>query len=243
MVDFMNSVRYRLNVWSDWSLASTTKHEQRVSWSMINTKPLVNRIRIHSLNSAVNFQSRKVPTYIIMAKINSKVTSKPSISKASEIKSSLNTTMKKMRKRVTFKGAPNTGGSKSSSAFNVAGLRASLLALDKTCTGMKPYFKKTKNKLFPGRTKTPNSSPVQSNRTSPRSRIEEVDERIERSQYLFYPGEWMCDRCGWKAYNKHWCSKLTDDDKIFLRQSKVEQGKDDEGADKVADQLASLAME
>ena len=178
-----------------------------------------------------------------MAKTNSKVTSKPSISKASEIKSSLNTTMKKMRKRVTFKGAPNTSGSKSSSTFNVASLRSSIFALDKTCTGIKPYFKKTTKKLFPG-LKTPNSSPVQSNRTSPRSRIEEVDERFERSQYLFYPGEWMCDRCGWKAYNKHWCSRLTDDDKILLRQSKtLEQGKDDEGADRVADQLASLAME
>ena len=50
MVGFMNSVRYRLNMWSDWSLASTTEHGQRESSFVINTQPLVNLIRIQSLS-------------------------------------------------------------------------------------------------------------------------------------------------------------------------------------------------
>ena len=175
-----------------------------------------------------------------MTKTKSKVTTNATMSKAAEIKTSLNTTMKKMRKRVTFKGAPNTSGTKSSSAFNVASLRASLLAIDKT--SIKPYFKRTSNKLFPGKTKAPNSSPILSAKTSPRSRIQEIDEKIEKPEFLFYPGDWICDRCGWRAYNRHWCSRLTDDDKMLLRQSKSSKQENEDPND-VADQFAALAME
>ena len=173
-----------------------------------------------------------------MTKTKSKVTTNATMSKAAEIKTSLNTTMKKMRKRVTFKGAPNNGGSKTNSAFNVATLRASLLALDKPVATIRPYFKKASNKLFPGNIKAPRPSPV----SSPRSRIQEVDEKIEKTCILYSPGEWLCDRCGWKAYNKHWCSRLTDEDKLILLGFKsVEQ--QENSACEIENKLASLSME
>ena len=177
-----------------------------------------------------------------MTKTKSKVTAKPTMSKAAEITTSLNTTMKKMRKRVTFKGAPNNVGSKTNSAFNIASLRASLLALDEPVASIRPYFKKASNKLFLGKTKTPRSSPESSNKTSPRSRIQEVDEKIENSYFLYSPGEWLCDRCGWKAYNKHWCSRLTDEDKLALLGSKSVKQQDNSESE-VEDKLASLSME
>ena len=164
------------------------------------------------------------------------------MSKAAEITTSLNTTMKKMRKRVTFKGAPNNGGSKTNSAFNVASLRASLLALDKPVATIRPYFKKASNKLFPGKTKAPRPSPVSSNETSPRSRIQEVDEKIQNPHFLFSPGEWLCDRCGWKAYNKHWCSRLTDEDKLLLQRSRSMELQEN-SATEIEDKLATLSME
>ena len=177
-----------------------------------------------------------------MTKTKAKVTAKPTMSKAAEIPTSLNTTMKKMRKRVTFKGAPNNGGSKTNSAFNVASLRASLLALDKPVATIRPYFKKASNKLFPGKTKAPRPSPVSSNETSPRSRIQEVDEKIQNPHFLFSPGEWLCDRCGWKAYNKHWCSRLTDEDKLLLQRSRSMELQEN-SATEIEDKLATLSME
>ena len=122
----------------------------------------------------------------------SKITAK-SAAKSTLVKSSfkIGTNMKKIRKRVTFKGIPNSN----TNSFDVSSLRSSLLDIEnpkKAFVKVKPYFKRASKKLFPTKEK-PKGIKLQP----------------DPKPILFYAGIWLCDRCGWMSQNEHWCPNLT----------------------------------
>ena len=99
--------------------------------------------------------------------------------------------MKKIRKRVTFKGVPNSN----TNNFDVSSLRASLLAIEnpkKAMARVKPYFRRASKKLFPSK-----------DRPKP-----QVSPQPDPKPILFHEGIWLCDRCGWVSQNEHWCPNL-----------------------------------
>ena len=143
-----------------------------------------------------------------MAKtITSRITSKPA-KKSSLVKSSFKkgTKMKKIRKRVTFKGVPNSN----TNNFDVSSLRASLLAIEnpkKAIAIVKPYFKRASKKLFPSK-----------DRPKP-----QVSPQPDPKPILFHEGIWLCDRCGWMSQNEHWCPNLTKPELQMLASNEKEQ--------------------
>ena len=136
----------------------------------------------------------------------SKITSK-SAAKSTLMKSSfkIGTNMKKIRKRVTFKGVPNSN----TNSFDVSSLRSSLLDIEnpkKAFVKVKPYFKRASKKLFPTKEK-PKGIKLQP----------------DPKPILFHEGIWLCDRCGWMSQNEHWCPNLTKPELQMLASNEKEQ--------------------
>lgn len=127
-------------------------------------------------------------TKVTTSKITSKSTAKLSLMKSSF---KIGTNMKKIRKRVTFKGIPNSN----TYSFDVSSLRSSLLAIEKpkkAFVKVKPYFKRVSKKLF-----------------ATKEKLKDTKSQPDPKPILFYPGIWLCDRCGWMSQNEHWCPNLT----------------------------------
>ena len=134
-------------------------------------------------------------TKITTSKITSKSTAKTTLVKSSF---KLGTNMKKIRKRVTFKGIPNSN----TNSFDVSSLRSSLLAIEKpkrAYVKVKPYFKRASKKLF-----------------ATKEKLKDSKLQPDPKPILFYEGIWLCDRCGWMSQNEHWCPNLTKDELQML---------------------------
>ena len=145
---------------------------------------------------------------------SSKITSK-SAAKSSLVKSSfkIGTNMKKIRKRVTFKGIPNSN----TNSFDVSSLRSSLLAIEKpkkAFVKVKPYFKRASKKLF-----------------STKEKLKDPKLQPDPRPILFYTGIWLCDRCGWMSQNEHWCPNLTKDELQMLVSDADSQNEQEDFAD------------
>ena len=163
-------------------------------------------------------------TKITTSKITSKSTAKSTLVKSSF---KIGTNMKKIRKRVTFKGIPNSN----TNSFDVSSLRSSLLAIEKpkkAFVKVKPYFKRASQKLFPTKKK-----------------LKDTKSQPHPKPILFYPGIWLCDRCGWMSQNEHWCPNLTKDELKMLvsyaEDSNQEHSKDEQ--EDFADDEASLIID
>ena len=160
----------------------------------------------------------------------SKIISKPA-GKSSLVKSSfkIGTNMKKIRKRVTFKGIPNSN----TNNFDVSSLRSSLLAIEKpkkAIAVVKPYFKRASKKLFP-------------NRVDPKR---EPKLQPDPKPILFNKGIWLCDRCGWISQNEHWCPNVTKAELETLASTETEVGGDrpkEDTQEDFADDEASFTID